>query len=77
MGLLGKAADSRVGTAIAEGIKTVTKAGKAAGTLTGDRALAHEYLALGARFIAVGIDMALLSKAAFDLAAEFKKGGGS
>jgi len=77
MGLLGKAADSRVGTAIVEGIKTVTKAGKAAGTLTGDRALAHEYLALGARFVAVGIDMALLSKAAFELAAEFKKRRGA
>ena len=75
MGLLGKAADSRVGTAIAEGIKTVTRAGKAAGTLTLDRTLAHEYLALGARFVAVGIDMALLSKAAFELAAEFREGG--
>jgi 2-keto-3-deoxy-L-rhamnonate aldolase RhmA len=43
--------------------------------LTGDRALAHEYLALGARLVAVGIDMALLSKAACELAAEFKDGG--
>lgn len=77
MGLLGKSADSRVKTAISEGIKTVTRAGKAAGTLTGDRALAREYLALGARFLAVGIDMALLSKAASDLAAEFTEGRGA
>ena len=75
MGLLGKAADPRVGTAIAEGIKTVTGVGKAAGTLTSDRALARQYLALGARFIAVGVDMALLSKAAYELAGEFKEGG--
>jgi 4-hydroxy-2-oxoheptanedioate aldolase len=75
MGLLGKAADPRVGTAIAEGIKTVTRAGKAAGTLTADRALAHQYLDLGARLVAVGIDMALLSKAACQLADEFKGGG--
>ena len=74
MGLLGKAADSRVGTAIVEGMKTVTRAGKAVGTLAGDRALAHQYLALGARFVAVGIDMALLSNAAAQLAAEFKEG---
>jgi 4-hydroxy-2-oxoheptanedioate aldolase len=77
MGLLGKASDPRVKTAIAEGIKTVVGTGKAAGTLTGERALAQEYLALGARFVAVGIDMALLSKAASDLAAEFREGRGA
>ena len=37
----------------------------------------REYLALGARFVAVGIDMALLSKAASDLAAEFREGRGA
>jgi len=73
MGLLGKAGDARVKTAIVEGIKTVTRVGKAAGTLTADPALAREYLALGARFVAVGIDMALLSRAAHDLAAAFKE----
>jgi 4-hydroxy-2-oxoheptanedioate aldolase len=52
----------------------VRQAGKAAGTLTADRKLAREYLAIGASFVAVGIDMSLLSKAAADLAAEFTSG---
>jgi 4-hydroxy-2-oxoheptanedioate aldolase len=77
MGLIGKAADPRVQTAITEGIKTVLRAGKAVGTLTGERERAREYLALGAGFVAVGIDMALLAKAASDLAAEFKEGRGA
>ena len=62
MGLLGKAADPRVGTAIAEGIKTVTRAGKAAGTLTmRSGAGARAPQARGAGLIAAGVDMALLS----------------
>jgi 4-hydroxy-2-oxoheptanedioate aldolase len=72
MGLIGKAMDPKVKEAIADGIVAVTNAGKAAGTLTLDAKLAREYLALGARFVAVGIDTALLLKAATDLAAQFK-----
>lgn len=74
MGLLGKPMDPQVRTAVAEGIKAVRKAGKAAGTLASDRDLAREYLTLGALFVAVGIDMSLLSKAATDLAGAFKQG---
>jgi 4-hydroxy-2-oxoheptanedioate aldolase len=74
MGLLGKPLDPTVRAAIAEGITVVRQAGKAAGTLTGDRELARDYLALGARFVAVGIDTALLLKAATDLAAAFRGG---
>ena len=48
------------------------KAGKAAGTLTPDRQLAHEYLDQGALFVAVGVDTSILVKAAKELAAEFK-----
>jgi 4-hydroxy-2-oxoheptanedioate aldolase len=73
MGYLGKPAEPVVRQAILEGIATVRRAGRAAGTLTADRTLAREYLAKGASFVAVGIDMALLSKAAGDLAAEFKQ----
>jgi 4-hydroxy-2-oxoheptanedioate aldolase len=72
MGLIGKLNDPRVKGAIAKGIATVNELGKAAGTLTADRALAREYLALGARFVAVGIDTVLLARAANDLAAAFK-----
>jgi 4-hydroxy-2-oxoheptanedioate aldolase len=71
MGHLGKPGEPLVQRALTLGIETVRKAGKAAGTLTADRKLAHEYLSLGASFIAVGIDMALLSRAASDLVAEF------
>lgn len=72
MGLIGKPMDPSVRAAVAEGIAAVTTAGKAAGTLTGDVKLARDYLAIGARFVAVGIDTALLQKAAADLAAAFK-----
>jgi 4-hydroxy-2-oxoheptanedioate aldolase len=72
MGLLGKPSDPAVGAAIAEGIATVKSAGKAAGTLTIDRRLAREYLAMGALFVAVGVDMSLMLKAATELAGEFK-----
>jgi 4-hydroxy-2-oxoheptanedioate aldolase len=72
MGLLGKPMDAAVRAAIARGIATVRSAGKAAGTLTGDAALAREYLAMGALFVAVGVDMSLLAGAARDLVRSFK-----
>ncbi len=72
MGVLGKPSDPTVQAAIAKGIATVTKAGKAAGTLTSDRKLARYYLRMGALFVAVGIDTTILAKAAMDLAAAFK-----
>jgi 4-hydroxy-2-oxoheptanedioate aldolase len=72
MGQLGKPREPRVQRAIVDGISTVRQAGKAVGTLTADRKLAREFLALGASFVAVGIDMSLLAKAASSLAAEFK-----
>lgn len=72
MGLLGKPSDPAVQTAVAQGMATVKKAGKAAGTLTADRRLARQYLAQGALFVAVGVDTTMLVKAAKELAAEFK-----
>jgi 4-hydroxy-2-oxoheptanedioate aldolase len=71
MGLLGKPADPAVQAAVSQGIATVRRAGKAAGTLTADRELARRYLALGALFVAVGADTTILVKAAKELAAEF------
>ncbi len=75
MGLIGQPTDPKVRAAIVQGIAAVQKAGKAAGTLTGDQRLAREYLAQGALFVAVGVDMSLLVKAATDLAGAFKGGG--
>jgi len=72
MGLIGKPNDPAVQTAIAQGIATVVKAGKAAGCLSSDNQTAHDYLAQGATFVAVGVDTSLLVKAASQLAAAFK-----
>ena len=71
MGLLGKPSDPAVQAAVTQGIATVRRAGKAAGTLTSDRKLAREYLNRGALFVAVGVDTSILVKAAKELAAEF------
>jgi 4-hydroxy-2-oxoheptanedioate aldolase len=72
MGLLGQPSDPRVQDAIAGGIRAVRDTGKAAGVLSSDTALARHYLALGAQFVAVGVDTTLLVRAARDLAASFK-----
>jgi 4-hydroxy-2-oxoheptanedioate aldolase len=73
MGLLGKPGDARVCDAIRRGIETVRAAGKAAGVLAPDPAIASEYRAAGASFVAVGTDTGLLSRAAAELAASYKK----
>ena len=72
MDLIGRASDPRVQESIAQGIRTVRSAGKPAGTLSVDPALARRYLELGAQFIAVGVDTTLLAGAARELAAKFK-----
>ena len=58
---------------ILEGIATVRAAGKAAGILATDPALAQRYLDAGALFVAVGVDTTLLVKAASELAGRFKR----
>lgn len=75
MGLLGKTADTRVQDAIAQGIKTVRSAGKAAGVLSADPSVARQFLATGALFVAVGIDTTLLVRAARDLRSMFTDAG--
>jgi 4-hydroxy-2-oxoheptanedioate aldolase len=72
MGLLGQAAHPQVQQAIDEGIALVRAAGKAAGVLATDPALARHYLEIGARFVAVGVDVTLLVRAATQLAASFR-----
>jgi 4-hydroxy-2-oxoheptanedioate aldolase len=73
MGLIGKPTDPAVQAAIAQGIATVVKVGKAAGCLSSDNQIARDYLAQGATFVAVGVDTSLLVKAASQLAAAFKR----
>ncbi|MDN3920589.1 4-hydroxy-2-oxoheptanedioate aldolase [Roseateles violae] len=74
MGHRGKPNHPEVQAAIEDAIKRISASGKAAGTLTGDVAAARRYLALGARFVAVGIDVTLLATAVRQRAAEFGLG---
>jgi 4-hydroxy-2-oxoheptanedioate aldolase len=63
-----------VQAAIDDAIERITRAGKAAGILTTDEALARRYLEMGATFVAVGLDNNLLARATSELAAKFKTG---
>jgi 4-hydroxy-2-oxoheptanedioate aldolase len=75
MGYRGQANHPEVQKAILSGIAQVRAAGKAAGMLMADKAMAQMYLDAGAQFVAVGVDTTLLVKAATDLAAHFKTKG--
>jgi 4-hydroxy-2-oxoheptanedioate aldolase len=74
MGHRGNPGHPEVRSAIDAAIATIVTKGKAAGTLTGDVALARHYLELGASFVAVGIDVTLLAQSARKLAGEFGLG---
>jgi 4-hydroxy-2-oxoheptanedioate aldolase len=74
MGLLGQPGHPDVRAAIDTGIATVRAAGKAAGIIATDRAVARHYLDAGARFVAVGVEAGLLVGAARDLARAFDRG---
>jgi len=74
MGHRGNGRHPEVAAAIDSAITTIVNSGKAAGTLTADAALAQHYLALGASFVAVGIDITLLAGATRKLAADFGLG---
>ena len=72
LGHVGNPGHPDVQKAIEEGITRIVRAGKAAGILTTDEALARRYLELGATFVAVGLDNNLLARATSTLAAKFK-----
>ena len=72
MGHVGNPGHPQVQAAIEDAIKRISKAGKAAGILTPDEAQARHYLELGALFVAVGLDTALLARHTSALAARFK-----
>jgi len=71
MGHRGNPGHPEVQAAIDAAIRTITASGKAAGTLTSDTAAARRYLEMGARFVAVGIDVNLLVQGARALAQGF------
>ena len=72
MGYVGQLAHPTVQAAIVDAIARINRAGKAAGILSADEALAKHYLELGALFVAVGLDGNLLAKHCSALASRFK-----
>lgn len=74
MGHVGNPGHPEVQAAIEDGIARIRRAGKAAGILTSDEAQARHYLALGALFVAVGLDTQILARQTSALVARFKGG---
>lgn len=72
LGYLGKPGAPEVQAVIEAAIRRIVAAGKPAGILTADPALAARYLSLGATFVAVGTDVTLFSGALGGLANNFK-----
>ena len=72
LGRLGDPRHADVQRAIEQAIASVCAAGKAAGVLMADRALALRYLELGATFVAVGTDVTTLARGAEALAQVFR-----
>ncbi|CAK9889681.1 MULTISPECIES: 4-hydroxy-2-oxoheptanedioate aldolase [Pseudomonas] len=72
MGYRGNPGHPEVQAAIEQAIVQIQKAGKAAGILSADEALARRYLELGAGFVAVGVDTTVLMKGLQGLAGTFK-----
>lgn len=72
LGHVGQATHPEVQAAIDSAIRRIVKSGKAAGILTSDETLARHYLALGATFVAVGLDTQLLVRQTSALAALYK-----
>jgi 4-hydroxy-2-oxoheptanedioate aldolase len=62
MGHVGDSDHAEVQAAIADAFGRIGRAGKAAGILTPNEALARKYLEMGALFVAVGLDTNLLSR---------------
>lgn len=74
MGHPGNPAHPAVVAAIKDGIERIVAAGKPAGILTLDPDFAHQCIAWGTRFTALGMDIALLAGAARALVAGFRAG---
>ena len=77
LGHRGNPAHPEVQAVIEAALGRIIAAGKAAGILSADRALAKPYLQLGASFVAVGSDATLLARGADALADHFKSNSAS
>lgn len=71
LGLVGQPSHPEVVAVIDEAIARIAKAGKAPGVIATSTELAMHYLAVGAVFVAVGIDAQILMRGTRDLAAQF------
>ncbi len=72
LGHVGNPGHPEVQAVIESAITRIAAAGKAPGILTSDEALARRYLALGATFVAVGLDTQILARGTSALAATYK-----
>ena len=72
LGYVGQATHPEMLKVIDGAITRIVKAGKAAGILISDEQLARHYLALGATFVAVGLDTQILVRQTSALAALYK-----
>lgn len=72
MGHRGNPGHPEMQAAIEDAIVRIRTAGKAAGILSADEALARRYIELGAAFVAVGVDTTVLMRGLQTLAAKFK-----
>lgn len=72
LGHLGAPSHPEVQDEIAKALATLKRLGVPSGILAADETLARKYLAMGASFVAVGLDTSLLVKATSQLAAAFK-----
>lgn len=77
LGYVGNSGHADVQAIIENTIARINQTGKAAGILTPDETLARRYLALGATFVAVGLDTAILARNTAALAAKFKTSASS
>jgi 4-hydroxy-2-oxoheptanedioate aldolase len=71
-GHIGDQGHPEVQEAIEDAIARITRAGKPAGTLSADESRVRRYLDLGARFVAVGIDVGILARESEKLAARYR-----
>ncbi|MBA6067390.1 4-hydroxy-2-oxoheptanedioate aldolase [Pseudomonas mosselii] len=74
MGHRGDPGHPEVQAAIDDAIVRIGRAGKAAGILSADEALARRYIELGAAFVAVGVDTTVLMRGLQTVAGKFKEG---
>lgn len=72
LGHVGQASHPEMLRVMDEAVTRIVRAGKAAGILFSDEALARRYLALGATFVAVGLDTQILVRQTSALAALYK-----